>query len=150
MPGWIRRRVINCREASANSPTRWCTSTPSSRIRPATTTRRSWTSSPDGRLREREALLGLFVEVGRERPLLRDGDVAGQVGRVGRADDRRRQAGVAESEAQDELHIAHARLGHQAGDAGGLPVPLAEAGVLAQRPGLPVLVLRRGAAGPAA
>src|SRR6266705_434005 len=97
-------------------------------------------------LRERQALPGLVVEVGRERPLLRDGDVAGQVGRIGRADDRGGQAGVAEREAQDELHIAHARFAQEAGDAGGLPVPLADAGVLAQRPGPPVFVLRRGAA----
>src|SRR5579859_7345800 len=67
------------------------------------------------RIREREALLGMLVEVVRQRALFRDGDVAGQVVRVRRADDRGRQAGVAEREAQDELHVAHARLGQQAG-----------------------------------
>jgi LAO/AO transport system kinase len=100
--------------------------------------------------REREALLGFFVEVVGQRALLRDGDVAGQVARVGRADDRGRQAGVAEREAQDELHVAHARLSQQAGDAGGFPVPLADARVLGQGADAPVLVLRRGAAGRAA
>jgi LAO/AO transport system kinase len=100
--------------------------------------------------RDGEALLGLFVEVVGQRPLLRDGDVAGQVVRVGRANDRGRQAGMAEREAQDEFHAGHARLAQQAGDAGGLPVPLADARVLGQRADAPVLVFRRGAAGRAA
>ena len=53
-------------------------------------------------VRELKALLGLFIEVGRKRSPLRDGDVAGQMDRI-------RRAGVAEREAQDELHVAHAR-----------------------------------------
>src|SRR5690242_11609151 len=38
-----------------------------------------------------------------------------------------------------------ARLAQQAGDAGSLPVPLPDAGILGQRAGPPVLILRRGA-----
>jgi hypothetical protein len=53
---------------------------------------------------------------------------------------------MAEREAQHELHVAHGRLGQQAGYARGLPVPLAEARVLAQRAGPPVLVFCRRAA----
>src|ERR1700733_5746452 len=82
-------------------------------------------------VRAREGLPGFFVEVGRECSPLRDGDIGGQVDRIRRADDRGRQAGVAEREAQDELHIAHARLAQEVGDAGGLPVLLTYTGVLA-------------------
>jgi len=39
---------------------------------------------------------------------------------------------VAEGEAEDELLLADARLADQVLDAGGLPVPLADAGILAK------------------
>ena len=98
----------------------------------------------------REALAGLGVEVGRERALLGRGDVAVEVIGVRGADDRGGQSGVAEREAQDELHRRDPGLGEQRLDAGGLPVPLADAGLLGERPDLPVLLLRGRAAGGAA
>jgi succinate dehydrogenase/fumarate reductase flavoprotein subunit/HEAT repeat protein len=98
----------------------------------------------------REALLRLFVEVGRQGPLLGCRDVGGQVRRVRGADDGGRQARVAEGEAEDELHGGHARVSEQVLDARGLPVPLAEARLLGKRAGPPVLVLRRRATGRAA
>ena len=100
---------------------------------------------------EREALAGLGVEVGRERALLGDGDVAAEVLGVRGADDRGGQAGVAEREPEDELHRRYPGLGQQLLDAGGLPVPLADAGLLGERADPPVLLLRgRAARGAAA
>lgn len=98
----------------------------------------------------REALAGLGVEVGRERALLSRGDVAAEVIGVRGADDRGGQSWVAEREAQDELHRRDPGLGQQVLDAGGLPVPLADPGLLGERPDLPVLLLRSRAAGGAA
>src|SRR5215470_462045 len=68
-----------------------------------TATADSW---PGGWLliRERQPLLGLRVEVVRQRAALGDGDVAFEVIEVGRPDDGARQAGVAEREAEHELH----------------------------------------------
>src|SRR5262249_40878974 len=97
-----------------------------------------------------EALLGLLVEVGRERALFRRRDVVGEVGRVRRADDSGGQARVAEREAEDELLLAEARLLDEVSDARGLPVALADAGILGERAHGPVLLLRRRAAGRAA
>ncbi len=57
---------------------------------------------------------------------------------------------MAEGEPEDELHRGYARVGEQVLDAGGLPVPLAEARLLGERAGPPVLLLRRGATGRAA
>jgi hypothetical protein len=54
---------------------------------------------------------------------------------------------VAECEAQDELHRRYSGLGQQVRDAGGLPVPLADAGLLGERSDRPVLLLRGCAAG---
>src|ERR1039457_3446531 len=83
-------------------------------------------------------------------PLLGCRDVGDQVRRVRGADDGGRQARVAEGEAEDELHRGHACVGEQVLDARGLPVPLAEARLLGERAGPPVLVLRRRATGRAA
>jgi hypothetical protein len=62
------------------------------------------------------------------------------------ADDRGGQSGVAEREAEDELHCRYPGLGQQLLDAGGLPVPLADAGLLSERPDPPALLLRGRAA----
>src|SRR5215471_11877329 len=109
----------------------------------------SW---PGGSLliRERQPLLGLRVEVVWQRAALRDGDVAVQVSEVSRADDGARQAGVAEREAEHELHPRQAALFQQVLQAGRLPAALALPGGQANRPGPPVLVAGRSAAGRAA
>ena len=86
----------------------------------------------------------LGVQAGRERALLGDRHVGGQVIDTGRADDRAGQGRVAEREPEHELDRAHAV--EQVGHAGGLPAALAHSLAEAERPVAPGLVFGRGAA----